>query len=179
MRKLYALVATNCVNRSSEKSTTELSGLIARQRQIVGMLTSEKNRLKRATGRVRGDIDREMRRAQREAESELPTLGSLNRKEIASLVGVAPHNRDSGRYRGKRKVWGGRARVRSTLYMATLTASRHNPVISAFYTRLVAAGKPKKVALVASMRKLLVILNVMVRDRRHWDPALHRLAPTA
>ena len=69
--------------------------------------------------------------------------------------------------------------MRSTLYMATLTAARHNPVISAFCTRLVAAGKPKKVALVASMRKLLVILNVMVRDRRHWDPALHRLAPTA
>ena len=107
---------------------------------------------------------------------ELPELGSLNRKEIASLVGVAPHNRDSGRYRGNRKVWGGRARVRSTLYMATLTAARHNPVISAFCTRLVAAGKPKKVALVASMRKLLVILNVMVRDRRHWDPALHRRA---
>ena len=104
----------------------------------------------------------------------LPELGRLNRKEIASLVGVAPHNRDSGRFRGKRSVWGGRAQVRSALYMATLVATRFNPVIKAFYTRLCEAGKPKKVALTASMRKLLTILNVMVRDQAHWDPTRHQ-----
>ena len=158
--------------RLRTKDELELSGLIARRRQIVGMLTSEKNRLKRATGRVRGDIeehiewlegrkddlDEEIDQLVRSSSEwrpkddllrsvpgvgpgtsrsllvELPELGSLNRKEIASLVGVAPHNRDSGQYRGKRKVWGGRARVRSTLYMATLTAARHNPAISEFYT---------------------------------------------
>ena len=104
---------------------------------------------------------------------ELPELGQLNRKEIASLVGVAPHNRDSGTFRGKRSVWGGRANVRSALYMATLVACRFNPVIKAFYDRLCEAGKPKKVALVASMRKLLTILNVIVRDQSPWDPTRH------
>ena len=89
----------------------------------------------------------------------LPELGRLNRKQIAALVGVAPHNRDSGSYRGKRSVWGGRAPVRASLYMATLVATRHNAVIQAFYARLCAAGKPKKVALTACMRKLLTILN--------------------
>ena len=89
-------------------------------------------------------------------------------------MGVAPHNRDSGRFRGKRSVSGGRAPVRSALYMATLVATRFNPVIKAFYTRLCEAGKPKKVALTASMRKLLTILNVMVRDQARWDPMRHQ-----
>jgi len=93
---------------------------------------------------------------------DVPELGQLNRKQIAALIGVAPLNRDSGTYRGRRAVWGGRARVRATLYMATLTAARYNPVIRAFYERLVAAGKPKKVALTACMRKLLTILNAMI-----------------
>jgi transposase len=99
----------------------------------------------------------------------LPELGTLGRKQIAALVGVAPLNRDSGRYRGKRKVWGGRARVREALYMGTLVASRFNPVIRAFYERLLAAGKPKKVALTACMRKLLTILNAMVRHETPWQ----------
>ena len=91
--------------------------------------------------------------------AHLPELGALNRREIAALVGVAPFNRDSGTLRGTRTVWGGRARVRAALYMGALVASRHNPVIRDFYQRLVASGKPKKMALVACMRKLLVILN--------------------
>ena len=95
----------------------------------------------------------------------LPELGTLDRRQIAALVGVAPFNRDSGTMRGRRTVWGGRARVRASLYMGALTASRYNPVIRDFYQRLLAAGKPKKVALTACMRKLLVILNSMLKHR--------------
>lgn len=99
---------------------------------------------------------------------ELPELGALNRKEIAALVGVAPLNRDSGIYRGKRRIWGGRATVRTALYMSALVATRHNPVIKAYYQRLLDRGKPQKVALTACMRKLLLILNVMIRDHNRW-----------
>jgi len=102
--------------------------------------------------------------------SDSPELGKGNRKEIAALVGVAPFNRDSGRWRGKRTTWGGLASVRSALYMAALSASRHNPVIRAFYERLLEAGKPKKVALTACIRKLLVILNAMIKNGTMWDP---------
>jgi len=105
--------------------------------------------------------------------AELPELGRLDRKRIAALVGVAPFNRDSGTLRGRRTVWGGRAAVRAALYMATLSAAHTNPVLQAFYARLVAAGKAKKVALTACMRKLLVILNAMLRDGAPW------LAPRA
>jgi transposase len=98
----------------------------------------------------------------------LPELGRADRRQIAALVGVAPLNRDSGTLRGRRCVWGGRAPLRSVLYMATLAATRHNPVIGALYRRLCAAGKPKKVALVACMRKLLTILNAMLRNRTAW-----------
>ena len=100
--------------------------------------------------------------------ANLPELGTLNRRQIAALVGVAPYNRDSGTLRGKRAVWGGRSRVRAVLYMGALVASRHNPAIRDFYQRLLAAGKPKKVALVASMRKLLVVLNGMLKHGSHW-----------
>ena len=102
----------------------------------------------------------------------LPELGTLNRKRIAALVGVAPFNRDSGSRRGKRSVWGGRTRLRAVLYMGALVASRHNPVLRAFYQRLLAAGKPKKLALTACMRKLLTILNAMVKTGQHWTPRL-------
>jgi len=95
-------------------------------------------------------------------------LPLTNRKQIAALVGVAPLAKDSGTLHGKRMVWGGRAPVRAVLYMGALIASRHNPVIRDFYQRLVAAGKPKKVALTACMRKLLVILNTMVRNNTRW-----------
>ena len=100
--------------------------------------------------------------------AHLPELGTLNRRQIAALVGVAPYNRYSGALRGKRAVWGGRSRVRAVLYMGALVASRHNPAIRDFYQRLLAAGKPKKVALVASMRKLLVILNAMLNHGSPW-----------
>jgi transposase len=103
--------------------------------------------------------------------AELPGLGRLSHKEIAALVGVAPLNRDSGTWRGKRLVYGGRAPVRAVLYMAALVASRRNPVIRAFYERLRAAGKPAKVALTACMRKLLVILNAIARTGAPWQPA--------
>ena len=100
---------------------------------------------------------------------ELPELGTLNEKQIARLVGVAPINHDSGQHQGKRMIAGGRTRVRCGLYMATLVATRHNPVIRQFYERLLAKGKLKQVALVACMRKLLVILNAMIRDNKTWQ----------
>lgn len=108
--------------------------------------------------------------------AELPELGSLTRRELSALVGVAPLNRDSGTFRGRRAIWGGRGRVREALYMAALVGSRHNPPIKRFYERLVEAGKPKKVALVACMRKLLVILNAVLRDRTPWRYS-HALNP--
>ncbi len=104
--------------------------------------------------------------------AELPELGTLGRQEIASLAGVAPFNRDSGRHRGRRAIWGGRAQVRKVLYMAALVACRHNPTIKAFYDRLINAGKPAKVALVACMRKLLTIMNAMLKHQQPWQPSM-------
>ena len=103
--------------------------------------------------------------------AELPELGHLDRKKIAALVGVAPYTRQSGTWDGKRHIQGGRASVRAKLYMAALCASRHNAVIAAFYRRLLQAGKPKKLALTACMRKLLTMLNAIIRDRRQWHHA--------
>ena len=103
--------------------------------------------------------------------AELPELGTLNRREIASLAGVAPFNQDSGTIKGKRRIWGGRTSVRHALYMAALVGTRYNPVIKAFYTRLLQKGKAKKVALVACMRKLLTILNSIIRYRKAWHYA--------
>ncbi len=102
--------------------------------------------------------------------ASLPELGTLSRRAIAALVGVAPWSRESGRARHPRQCWGGRADVRPVLYMVTLTAIRCNPVTQAFYRRLLAAGKHKKVALVACMRKLLTILNAVVKHRTPWAP---------
>lgn len=104
--------------------------------------------------------------------AELPELGQLDRKKIAALVGVAPFNRDSGYLKGKRAIWGGRASVRTVLYMAIHSARRFNPVIKAFYDRLIHAGKLPKVALTACMRKMLTILNAMVASGSYWQPAL-------
>ena len=106
----------------------------------------------------------------------LPELGSLGRRKIAALVGVAPFNWDSGKMRGERRCWGGRAELRTTLYMATVTAVRFNKVIAEFYQRLLSRGKPRKVAIVACMRKLLTILNAMVRDNAPWNENLHAAA---
>lgn len=101
--------------------------------------------------------------------ADLPELGSLNQKQIAALTGVAPYNRDSGSLRGKRRIRGGRSSIRTVLYMATLSAIQHNIVIKDYYDRLVKLGKHKKVALVACIRKMIVILNAMVRDNQFWN----------
>jgi transposase len=144
--------------------------------------------LRRQLGQVDEDLDRQVKSSPmwREREnllrsipgigpvvsatllSRLPELGQLDRKAIAKLVGVAPLNRDSGTIRGKRTIWGGRAAVRAALYMGALVASRYNPHIRAFYLRLIAAGKPKKVALVACMRKLLLLCNAVIRSQTPW-----------
>lgn len=102
--------------------------------------------------------------------AELPELGRLERRAIAALVGLAPFNCDSGQHRGQRHIWGGRASVRTALYMATLAATRHNPTLAAFYRRLRTKGKPAKVALVATMRKLLTILNALIKHHVSWNP---------
>ena len=107
----------------------------------------------------------------------LPELGSLGRRQIAKLVGVAPLADDSGPRKGKRRIWGGRSNVRAVVYMAALVAIQHNPAIKVFHSRLIAAGKPKKVAIVACMRKLLTILNAMLRDQALWNAAKHVQCP--
>ena len=101
--------------------------------------------------------------------SDLPELGKLNRKEIAALVGVAPFNKDSGKYKGKRKIRGGRHKIRTVLFVSTLSAIQCHPQLKPMYQRLVAAGKPKKVAMVACMRKQLTILNAMVKNGTYWN----------
>ncbi len=192
-----------------DAQTQALRGMVARRRQVVEMLTAERNRVPQATPWVRRQLQRHIAGLRRQLAAldrevatliqaspvwrardnllrsvpgigtvtasllvaALPELGRLNRKQIAALVGVAPHNRDSGSYRGKRSVWGGRAPVRASLYMAALVATRFNPVIKTFYARLCAAGKPKKVALTACMRKLLTILNRMLHTQSPWNPA--------
>jgi transposase len=183
-----------------------LQGILARRRQLVGMLTAENNRLptapkpvaKRIAAHIRwlekelsrtdGDLDEAIKSSPALSENEallrsvpgvgpvlartllaqVPELGTLTHKRLAALVGVAPLNRDSGTFRGSRGVWGGRAEVRAALYMGALVAARRNPVVREFYERLLAAGKPKKVALVACMRKLLSILNAVLKHRTPW-----------
>ena len=108
--------------------------------------------------------------------TELPELGRLNRRQIAALVGVAPIARDSGLFRGKRMTGGGRKQIRSRLFMPTLVAVRHNPILKAYYTGLISRGKSKMVALIASMRKLLCILNSMIRSNQKWNPNLRNIA---
>ena len=104
--------------------------------------------------------------------ADMPEIGTLSRREISALAGVCPYSQDSGSFRGRRSIWGGRARVRAALYMAAVVASRHNPVIKAFYEKLTRAGKAKKVALVACMRKLLVIINTMLKNDSAWNPKI-------
>lgn len=105
---------------------------------------------------------------------DVPELGAISRRPLAKLIGVAPLRRDSGTQRGRRYIAGGRSHVRTALYMAALVAARHNPVIRTFYERLVASGKPKKVALVARMRKLVIVLNTMLRTQTPWDANMAR-----
>lgn len=187
-----------------------LEALLGRRRQLVEMLTAEKNRL--ASNRDRDVVkdlqahiawlERRLKSSNDELQgvlknspswrereqllrsvpgvgpvlsltilAELPELGQLNRREIAKLVGVAPFNWDSGQWRGTRHIWGGRAVVRSALFMATLNAIRYNPTIKTFYRRLITVGKAPKVAIIACMRKLLTILNVMLKTQTSWRTA--------
>ena len=190
------------------RQPTELSELAARRRQLIGMVVSEKNRLRLAPKSIRREIkslirilegrieriDAKMDQVVEQDEdlskrgqllrgvpsvgegtvrtllADLPELGAVGRREIASLVGVAPFARDSGQKRGRRSVGGGRASVRCALYMAAMNAARFNPVYRPFYDRLIAAGKPPKVAIIAIARRLLVTLNAMIRDRSEWAP---------
>jgi transposase len=193
-----------------EEAQVQLNELVSRRRQLVEILTGEKNRLQTASPSMQKQIASHVVWLQTEIESleqqlsqaikanpewaetakrveqvpgigfitaatlvaDLPELGQLNRQKIAALVGVAPFNHDSGKQHGKRRIFGGRTSVRSVLYMATLSAIRHNPVIKAFYQHLLDKGKLKKVALTACMRKLLVILNTLVKSGQAWNPAL-------
>ena len=202
----FAEVIRPEVRPLKDADAQRLQSLVARRRQLVEMLTMEKNRLGTATEWTRADIEAHIEwltdcinkagkdiasfikktSLWREKENllrtfkgigpvnactllaRLPELGKLNRKKIASLAGLAPINRDSGKYRGRRMIFGGRADVRAALYMAALTAIRHNPAIKAFYERLIHAGKLPKVALTACMHKVLIILNAMVRTNTPW-----------
>ena len=193
-----------------DEQTMRLQASLARRRQIVEMISAEKNRLQQAHISIKPEIQEhitwlEAIRDKRDKElydqlknsavwcekekllrsvpgvgpvttttllAELPELGHLDRKKIASLVGVAPHNCDSGKKHGKRFIWGGRGSVRSALYMAAFSARRFNKVIKEMYDRLILAGKPTKVATVACMRKLLTILNAMMHSGKSWQPDL-------
>lgn len=204
----FAEAVRPAVRPLPDAATQLLAALVARRRQLVEMLTAERNRLGVAPGPLRAelqghiadltrrvaqldqDLDQHLRasplwRAQedllrsvpgvgpvtaRTLLATLPELGTLDRRTIAALVGVAPFARDSGTLRGRRSCWGGRAAARTALYMATLTGVRFNPTLAAFYGHLVAQGKCKKLALVACMRKLLTILNAMVRTQTPWTP---------
>lgn len=193
-----------------DAATRALAGLITRRRQLLEMLSAERQRLVQAppTGSVTRDLRTHIRWLERRLAdvddeigtaiqaspvwrvhedllrtvpgigpttartllAELPELGCLDRRAIAALVGVAPFNCDSGQYRGRRRIAGGRTSVRASLYMAALVASRRNPSLTVFYRRLRARGKPATVALVAVMRKLLTILNAMIKQRAPWNP---------
>jgi transposase len=192
----------------------ELSQWVSRRRQMVQMVTAEKNRLQTAPEAIQESILSHIEWMQAEIEAletqisqaiadnsswaetakriqtvpgigfisaatlvaELPELGQLSRQKIAALAGLAPFNNDSGHSRKKRRIFGGRAGIRPTLYMATLAAIRFNPVIKSFYKRLIDKAKPTKVALTACMRKLLVILNSMVKSRQDW---VNKFNPTS
>jgi transposase len=207
---LFAARVKPQIRELPSEEARALNAIVARRRQIIEMITAEKNRLgfalkpvqkgirkhirwlERQLTNVDSDLDSMIRKSpvwaaksdllqtvpgvgpnlSRTLLAELPELGLLSHKQIASLVGVAPFSRDSGIFRGKRMIWGGRASVRSALYLSVWSASRWNPVIRLFYNRLRAKGKPAKVAQVACMRKLLTILNAMVRDGREWDPSI-------
>jgi transposase len=194
--------------RLADAAEVELKALVARRRQLLGMLVAESNRRARAPKVVRKSIVQSikgLKRAVAEVErqlrevlarspaqqakatllsavpgvgpqlsctllAQLPELGTLGRRQIASLVGVAPHPHDSGTFKGRRMIWGGRAAVRTMLYMAALSAVRHNPRLRAHYRALLARGKAKKLALVACMRKLLITLNAILRNSTPWNP---------
>jgi transposase len=202
----FAAAVRPAVRSLRTEQEEQLTALMTRRRQVIDMLTVEKNRLVTVRANMRTEIEAHIHwlsNSLKELDQEieeyveslpmwkekdallqsvpgvgrvssatllgmLPELGLLNRQEIAALVGVAPVNKDRGRKRGRRRVYGGRADVRSVLYMAALSAKKFNPVIRKFYERLIQHGKEKKVALTACMRKLLVILNAMLRSNQPW-----------
>jgi len=202
----FASVAHPAVNGRQTPLEEQLAACVERRRQLLVILTAEKNRLSSCPDFMQTDIQEhitwlENRIEQLEDEihtcllqkqdwlekaeiidsapgvgavtastmvAELPELGQLNRQKIAALVGVAPFNKDSGPKRGKRKIFGGRSGIRRVLFMATLSATIHNPIIRTFYQKLLKRGKEKKVALIACMRKLLVIINAMVKNGEAW-----------
>lgn len=189
----------------ADEQQRELTALVVRRRQLVGMLVAERQRLSVAHPKAKPsileimdaiaaqlhDVDGELKEHIQAHHADLarllisvkgvgpttastllaqlPELGQLNRKQITALVGLAPMNRDSGTLRGQRHIFGGRADVRRVLYVAALVGTRFNPVLKAFYAKLLAAGKPKKVALVACMHKLLIILNAIARTKSPWS----------
>jgi transposase len=203
----FAEVLQPEVRPLKDEEAQRLTAFNTRRRQIVEMITAEKNRLtsapiwtrkdikthitwlEKCLEKVNGDLSNFLKKSPVWKEkndilrsapgvgpvtattllSNLPELGELSRKKIAALVGVAPLNRDSGLFRGKRTTWGGRQSIRSVLYMSAVSAIRCNPVIKNFYRRLCEAGKPPKVAITACMRKLLIILNTMIKNRTLWS----------
>jgi len=206
MIALFASKVEPKANVVFNKEQQKLSSNNARRRQLIDMITAEKNRLDKATPeqvesirRVLDVLENELNTINANQEKlladnadysekkkilvsikgvgaitaagilcELPELGTLGPKQIAALAGVAPFNRDSGILKGKRSIWGGRASVRNALYMATLVATKHNEQIRLFYQRLCLGGKAKKTAIIACMRKLLIIMNAMIRKKQLW-----------
>lgn len=170
----------------AERQRLEQAAAVVRA-EVEEMVTVLEGRVQTLDGRIERAVDASPALREREALLrsvpgvgpqtartmlvELPELGQLPQRQLAALVGVAPLNQDSGQYRGRRRTWGGRASVRNVLYMAALVASRYNPVVRATYQRLLAAGKAPKVALVACMRKLLLILDAVARRQSPWRPA--------
>jgi transposase len=192
-----------------DEETRRLADLVARRRQIVEMMTAERQREKRASAKTRKSIARLLRALEKELSvldhdiddavrgspawrekedllksvpgvgdvtartmlAELPELGRLDRRQIAALAGLAPWTRQSGQWRGRSFIGGGRPTVRSSLFIAAMVAAKHNPMLKLFHQRLINAGKPKKVAIVAVARKLLTILNAIVRDGKPWQTA--------
>ena len=207
---LFAARVRPEVRELPSEEARALEAIVARRRQIIEMITAEKNRLGFALKPVQKGIQKHIRWLERQLHdvdqdldsmirnsplwaaksdllqtvpgvgpnlsrtliAELPELGRLSHRQIASLVGVAPISRDSGKMRGKRMIWGGRAPVRSALYLSVWSAAKWNPVSRLCHDRHRAKGKPPKVAQVACMRKLLTILNAMVRDGQTWDPSI-------
>lgn len=193
----------------TDEQRKRLSVMTVRRRQVVGLISTEKQRLTRADDWTIASIKKtikalttELRHIEHQISDhvkknfvdlskmllsipgigeqamailigEVPELGKADRRTISALIGVAPFNHDSGNFRGRRRIWGGRQSVRNVLYMGIISATRFNPVIRSFYNRLVSAGKPKKVALIACMRKLLTIINAMMRTGQPFDVALH------
>ena len=203
----YAARLQPTVRPTKTRNVIKIRDLLARRRQLMGLLTMEKNRHQIMPRFLRADIQRHITHMQKHVQKidkllkehvareeqwrekraimhsmpgigdvavntllgDMPELGTMTQRQAGALAGVAPMNRDSGKLRGKRRIKGGRATVRTVLYMAALSAVQHNPSIRAFYRRLVAQGKHKKVALTACIRKMLIILNAMIRDGVYWN----------